>query len=129
MPALSAPPSTPRRIAVAMLLLVLVLAQTLGWVHRSLHGSATEGWRHGSPLLTAVAAESSAAAAVQDLFSTHADTSDCRLFDVLGQPGCAPAPLVALPALVPATFIVLTHAEFVARWAALFDARGPPASR
>ena len=69
------------------------------------------------------------AAALQDLFSSHADTSDCRLFDVLGQPGCAPAPLIALPVLVPTGSIAVTHADFVARWAALFDARGPPPSR
>lgn len=123
------PDAIVRRIAVASLLLVFVLAQTLGWIHRGLHGAASEGW-HGSSPAAAVQVElSGAAAPILDLFSSHADTSDCRLFDVLGQPGYAPAPLLPLTALVPAGYLLATHADFVARWVALFDARGPPTSR
>lgn len=130
MPAFFAPTGTSaRRIALAALLLVFVLAQTLGWMHRGLHGAASDGQHGSSPAAFAQLEVSGAAAAMQDLFSSHADTSDCRLFDVLGQPGCAPAPLLALPALIPASYLLATHADFVARWAALFDARGPPASR
>jgi hypothetical protein len=122
--------SIARRAVVAALLVVLVLAQTLGWMHRGLHGSSAEAWRHGSPALSAAAADGArATGALQDLFSSHAEASDCRLFDVLGQPGCAPAAILALPALVPASFLALAHAEFIARWAALFDARGPPLPR
>jgi hypothetical protein len=131
MPHFSARPDIlARRIAVAVLLLVFVMAQTLGWIHRGLHGSASEAWRHGSPVAAVAQVEvTGVSAAMQDLFSSHADISDCRLFDVLGQPGCAAAPLLALPTLVPASYLLATHADFVARWAALFDARGPPASR
>ena len=130
MPHFSArPAASARRIALAALLLVFVLAQTLGWIHRGLHGAASEG-RHGSsPAAVAHAEVSGTAAAMQDLFGNHADTSDCRLFDVLGQAGCAPAPSFALPTPVSASYLLATHADFVARWVALFDARGPPASR
>jgi hypothetical protein len=123
------PGSFARRLAVAALVLAFVLAQALAWVHRGLHGSASESWRHAPVAAAADHHGGGVAGALQDLFSSHADGSDCRLFDALGQPGCAPAPLVALPVTIPAGYLLATHADFVARWAALFDARGPPASR
>ena len=126
MPVFARPSSFARRACVAALLLAFVLAQTLGWIHRGLHGGGSEGWQQATPVPAAAA---HADGGLEDLFGEHVDASDCRLFDVLGQPGCAPAPLVALPVLVPASLLLATHAGFVARWAALFDARGPPASR
>lgn len=125
-------PPAASRAAVVALLVVLVLAQTLGWMHRALHGDAGAGSRHG---LVAAAAEAAThadtahGAGLHDLFGSHAEPNDCRLFDALGQPGCMPAPLVVLPVLLPAASLALTHADFVARWAALFDARGPPPTR
>jgi len=119
------------RAAVVALLVVLVLAQTLGWIHRGLHG-ASGAVRHAQAAAHAHAGEAapqSGSGWMDDLFGSHADGADCRLFDVLGQPGCVPAALALPPALPPAFFLASTHADFVARWAALFDARGPPASR
>jgi len=132
MPAAFRQPLTPlHRIAIAALLVVVVLAQSLGWMHRSLHLTG-DSVRQAQRLLHAApspAAPERIRGALDDLFGNHADGADCRLFDVLGQPGCTPA-AIALPAAVPlAALVVATHADFVRRWATLFDARGPPRSR
>lgn len=125
------PPTIARRAAIAALLVVLVLAQTLGWIHRALHGDPPGS---GRPVVVAAASEPAPGASahggvLHDLFGSHAEPTDCRLFDVLGQPGCATPPLVLPPVILPAARVALSHADFVARWAALFDARGPPATR
>ncbi len=119
-----------QRAAVVALLVVLVLAQTLGWMHRGLHGSSTQDGV-ARPALHAAGhdAVTHTAGWMHDLFGSHADGSDCRLFDVLGKPGCAPAASVALGIPPALAFLASSHADFVARWAALFDARGPPSSR
>jgi hypothetical protein len=114
-----------------MLVAVLLLAQTVGWMHRGLHGTAPA---HGSAATAlhvhaGVAKPHAPRSWIEKLFGSHTDASDCRLFDVLGQPGCASAALLPQPLIPMATLLVTTHADFVARWAALFDARGPPASR
>jgi hypothetical protein len=126
MHALRLQPRTPlQRAAAVALLVVLVLAQTLGWMHRGLHGAS--GALSASPALHAHADAPSNW--LHDLFGSHADGADCRLFDVLGKPGCAAATQAVLPTPAPLAFIASSHADFVARWAALFDARGPPSSR
>ena len=114
------------------LLVAMVLAQALGWMHRSMHWTAASS---GAPALHAGASDAAEAVHagarsgwIADLFGSHGDASECRLFDVLGQAGCAPAASL-LPVLPAASLLVATHGDFVARWAALFDARGPPASR
>lgn len=115
----ASPPATLlRRTAVLALLAMFVLAQTLGWIHRSAHGA-------GVP----VHASSVATGATNDLFAHDAGSNECRVYDALGHADCAPAPLLALPVLPPAAVLVATLGDFVARWAALFDARGPPPSR
>lgn len=126
----AAPITTVRRTAVALLLLAFVLAQSLGWMHRALHGSGGAA----STIANAVhayehAPQARAGAGIADLFRGHADASDCRLFDAVAQPGCAASPIVLLPLSLPSTVLVATHGDFVARWTALFDARGPPSPR
>jgi hypothetical protein len=64
------------------------------------------------------------------LFGVHADAADCRVYDqlchsdLLADPAAPVLPL-AFSSLV---FHVLER-DFVARWAALFEARGPPPLR
>lgn len=115
------PPATLlRRTAMLALLAMFVLAQTLGWIHRSVHGTGVPV--HASSVATADTV-------ADDLFAHDAGSNECRVYDALGHADCAPAPLLALPVLPPAAVIVATLGDFVARWAALFDARGPPRSR
>ena len=114
-----------------VLLAVLVLAQTVGWMHRGLHGTSSSAM--AAPSASHVHADAADPAKsgswIHALFGSHTDASDCRLFDVLGQPGCASAALLPQTLIPMATLLATAHADFVARWAALFDARGPPSSR
>ena len=117
------------RAAVLVLLAAFVLAQALGWMHRALHGDTGPD----RPVAAAVHALDDAPGAAEGfleaLFGSHADASDCRLFDAVAQPGCAPSPLELAAVALPAAMLLASHGDFVARWSALFDARGPPPSR
>lgn len=123
------PRSAAQRLAVLALLAAFVLAQALGWIHRGLHGDGPSP----SPSPAAVAPHEVPGAAkpgwFDALFGSHADASDCRLFDVIASPALASAHLVVLPAVLPPGPLAAGHAGFVARRIALFDARGPPPSR
>ena len=124
------PTTAARRAAVAMLLLVFVLAQSLGWMHRALHGTGGAASTMKVSLHASVhAPREQAEAGIAGLFRGHAEASDCRLFDALAQPGCAAAAVVVLPLSLPTAVLATAHGDFVARWSALFDARGPPPTR
>lgn len=99
-----------------LMLFALIAAQTLALVHRVTHSGAN----------TAVSsAQSGWVAGFQD---GHADDPSCQVFDQAGQALLSfDAPLTALPLAAFAQFIQWSQGEAVARWAALFDARGPPA--
>lgn len=121
--------TTAQRLAVLVLLAAFVLAQALGWIHRGLHGETGAAWR-GAGTVHALSEPPGAEAGIfEALFGSHADASDCRLFDVVAQPAMASAKLSILPLAPPAAILLASHAGFVARWCALFDARGPPPSR
>ena len=117
------------RVAVLVLLAAFVLAQALGWMHRALHGDAGPD----RPVAAAVHAvdhgEGEAPGFLDALFGSHAEASDCRLFDAVAQPGCAPSLVQVSAVALPAAVLLASHGDFVARWSALFDARGPPSSR
>jgi hypothetical protein len=62
------------------------------------------------------------------LFSGHADGDDgCRLLAALTHDGAPVTYVAATLVLAPTVLLKVLHGDFVARWAALFDARGPPA--
>ncbi|MGE0498037.1 MAG: hypothetical protein AB7I35_10240 [Ramlibacter sp.] len=105
-----------RRGSLWLVMVALVAAQTLGLLHSLVHPpAATGGHLHGW---------------VEKFFADHADDADCRLYDQLSHSDGAPGvPLLALPALPPAFIFQFFQGEAVARWAALFDARGPPSVR
>ena len=127
-----------RRLLPWLLAVTLVAAQLLGMMHRVVHvphagvpaeaSQAHEG--HGGHdgheaghLHAGPGAEASNA--LLALFSGH-DESSCRLYDALGV-DAAPVPVLALS--LPAPVFVRLHfllGEFLARRAALFEARGPP---
>ena len=116
-----------RRALIVLLLPALLLAQQLGLLHGIAHGLA-----HASQQALS---HSSTAAVVQDksplagLFQGH-DDGTCRLYDQLSHGDAAACVPTVLPALLPPALLVRQlHGLALARWAALFDARGPPAFR
>lgn len=141
-------PCVPWRAAVAAFLaLALVLAGTLGLVHASVHGLAVGG-PGGGEGYTLLARSVRAAHATQlareapghdhahgagllSMFDMHDDGSNqCRLYDQLASAAALPAPpVLVLPLVLPSATFHFFLGEALARWVALFDARGPPASR
>lgn len=123
-----------RRGLVLLLVLALLLAQALGLMHRTLHGGAV-----GAAAVAVVGAPAQADAEadprghahgwVVSLFPNHASDADCRLFDPLHHDGMPTVAVLVLPLLLTSFFLVASTGDFVARWAALFDARGPPSPR
>ncbi|TFY96553.1 hypothetical protein [Ramlibacter rhizophilus] len=100
------------------LALALLAAQAVGLAHRTVHGPQPAGAAH---------AAAQADHDGHDLFGHEAGGIDCRLLDALGQPGVPGAPSLVLPLALSPVVLAGGHGDFVARWVALFDARGPPA--
>ena len=106
------------RVAAAMLLgSALLCAQSLGLWHRLVHPGPT----------SQRAAPSAEHSPFNDLYSTHQGEPDCQFFDhtCLGDAiGTTSTALItlALVSVLPAT----GHGLPMARWHALFHARGPP---
>lgn len=117
-----------RRAGLALVLCALVVAQALGLMHGVLHGLPAQA---GAATSAASAPDASADRATwaTDLFAGHADDSTCPLFDPLTPQGAPAVPRVVLPVVLASVFIDCFQGEFLARWAALFDARGPPSPR
>jgi hypothetical protein len=78
-----------RRWVVHLTVASLLLAQSLGLLHRAVHQPAG-----GHTFATATAQP--AASAVAGLFAGHKLDSDCRLFDQLAHADLAPLPVLAL---------------------------------
>ena len=139
-------------LLVLLLSAALVMAQMLGAVHSTAHGPAASlihssgqaadddhehghGHGHGHEpndahkqhKLQNKATASSSSQFVISLFSSHQTASDCSLYD-LASPGGALLAVahIALPAVLPPMAVAIFAGEALARWAALFDARGPP---
>lgn len=119
-----------RRWVLGLAVCAVLAAQMLGLLHRVVH----------SPLVALVPPAAVAdghghahlrpADALRKLFFGHGSASDCRVYDQVGHSDALPAlAILALPATVPAFVLQYFAGEFIARWAALFDARGPPAVR
>ena len=118
-------------ILLALLLAaVLVMTQTLGVVHIVTHGSSgsslhsqDDGHDHDH----AEVGVPSANHFLASLFSSHQDISDCRLYDQASHDGGLVAAIQStLPVVLPPMTVAIFQGEALARWAALFDARGPP---
>ena len=128
MPARPPPPhlqTIARRIAMRWLLalsVALVLAQSLGLMHRITHFAALGS---GGAQLS----QPAEGKWVASLFRGHASDSDCRLYDPLNHEGAPTVAVLALPLVLSSFFLARLQGDVVARHAALFEARGPPASR
>ena len=119
--------STATRALVCVLAFALWVAATLGLVHRTLHVHATGEFPAQTEKVSP--ASPSSAHGLFALFGDHTD-AECRLYDQLSHgPAALGVPLVILPLLLPATTFAWLEGEALARWVALFDARGPPSAR
>jgi len=137
---MSLPPPAPARPLAWLVIFALLLAQALGLVHGVVHAphmpqmqwhddghhSAQEQQHRHDDGLDA----DPDAGWLASLFSSHEGDSDCRLFDQASHGSAAPAvALLSLPMVPPAFVVAIFQGEALARWAALFDARGPPLTR
>lgn len=110
---------------VGVLLAALVLAQALGFVHRIVHGAGV------ATVQSAGSTDGHVGAGLwgDAFFAGHGGDNDCRLFDAVNVAGPASTQAQALPLVLASFFLASFQGDFVARWAALFDARGPPVFR
>ncbi|MFM9926649.1 hypothetical protein VLK31_26940 [Variovorax sp. H27-G14] len=120
-------PSRSARAIVIALAFALWIAGTLGVMHRSLHvPGLAQAQAQAQPQGVV---HKHAAHGLESLFGEHTD-AECRLYDQLGDGSATPSvPLVVLPMLLPAATFAFLEGEAIARWVALFDARGPPSAR
>jgi hypothetical protein len=113
------------------LALALLLAPLLGLMHGVVHGAG--GSLHAAQAPVHAAGDHEHADTqdwLADLFSVHADDSDCRVYDQLCQSGAVSAPPAVVLPLVLSSFVFhFLEGEVLARRAALFEARGPPLTR
>ena len=124
----------PRLVVLLALLLaaVLVMTQTLGLVHAITHGSSGSSLYfddefHDHDHDHDVAKAPGVNHFFVSLFSLHSEVSDCRLFDQASHDGgLAMTFKSTLPGVPPPLTVAIFQGEALARWAALFDARGPP---
>jgi hypothetical protein len=119
-----------RRAAWWLLAWVLVVAQVSGLMHRIVHGpQAVAGPDRAHAHSHTDASDHHGAGWVAELFSGHDDDSSCRLFDPLNHDALPAVPVLVLPLALTPALVLQQQREFVARWTALFDARGPPSLR
>jgi len=115
----------------------LLLAQTLGLMHGVVHGPQARAQGHAQGYFTVnaparnldpVAAQ--VASWLAPLFSAHGGDPDCRLFDQASHGSAPPAVVsLSLPTVLASLVFDISRSEALARWASLFDARGPPLTR
>ena len=125
-------------------MICLLLSQTLGQLHAVQHGGPVRAGHavaavHPQALceLDGVHSEHTAHGAhdsphdddeiEEGFFPSHSSNADCRLYDQASlSDALATAVAAAMPPQVPSYLVAIFHGEAVARWAALFEARGPP---
>lgn len=131
-----------------LLAVALWFASTMGLVHGVIHvqgaPQAAEHTRTASAVavevVATVATEAGSVAKVAHathvtgfaaLFADHADgDAQCRLYDQLSHgPAAIAVPLIVLPLVLPTATFDFFQGEVLARWVALFQARGPPSPR
>ena len=114
-------------ILTVVLALIFLLGQVLGLLHGTVHGPS-------SATVPGVSAAPERGVPGRDLervfsrlFSAHQEAADCRLYDQSSHGDLVPGvPVLALPVVVPFFVFFVFSGLAVARWHALFQARGPP---
>ena len=123
---------------VLLFVLALLLAQTLGFVHKVLHHTSVSHMLVAQvnvpesvvPRLSIDAPGHKLHGLSPNLFHHSEDDPTCRLFDQAGSAdslACPPA--IVLPMAVSLFVLRFFQGEVLARWVALFEARGPPSVR
>jgi len=113
------------RLLASALAMVVLLSQSLGQLHAIKHGSL-------APAPHVIAAQEASKNQLEDgfleqLFSSHSSSTDCRLYDQLRDSHALPTVASMLsPTVLPSLLVAIFAGEVLARWAALFEARGPP---
>ena len=119
-------------LATSLLVATLLIAQVLGLMHGVVHvPQAGEGGK--TPFATQPAqravsrTQRNTDGFMAALLSSHTGDNDCRLFDQASHGSPMPQ-VVVLSTLVvlPTSFVAIFNGEALARWATLFNARGPP---
>lgn len=111
-------------MACSTLLVALVLAQTLGLIHRIVHAPIG-----AHPAVTASASTSSGIAWMKALFAGHSSEHGCHLYDQLSHADAVPqAPFAALVVHDIDAVPGCRSDVHVAAQAAGFLARGPPSA-
>jgi hypothetical protein len=125
-------------LPMGVLALVLLSSQTLGLLHGIAHGPSIAGGPiaqqgHVAEVVATDQHDHEAGDLLSRLFSGHRSQrgdSDCRLYDQSSHLDVMPGlPLVLLPLLLPPFVFSVLSGLAVARWHALFQARGPPPVR
>ena len=136
------PPPAPARPLAWLLVFALLLAQILGLMHGVVHGGVHaphrsqfhmplhDGGQEQQHLHDDGPDAGQNAGWLASLFASHEGEPDCRLFDQASHGSAVPAvALLSLPVVPPSLVVAIFQGEVLARWAALFDARGPPLTR
>ncbi len=116
-------------VLASLLVLALLWTQSIGLWHRMVHSNAAypaQQW-----IAQASMGDTGQAPTVpnRSFFNHHTDT-DCQLFDQLSHTnGVTAKAAAALAQAILPQQLRCSHALAVARWHALFQARGPPTVR
>ena len=124
------PPRSTAFIA-CVLTLALWFASTLGLVHGVVHTPGlAQAHSHAQPPVAAHTHQS-LFGSVTALFTDHHQCdAQCRIYDQLSHgPAAVAVPLIVLPLVLPTATFDFFQGEALARWVALFQARGPPSPR
>lgn len=119
-------------LTIWLLALAILTAQALGFMHGVTHPPASHAGAMIRPATMAMGQPvgSAVKGKLELLFSSHSSDAQCRLFDHAALSGAALQVVpMALPVLLPLFLVPIFQGEALARWAALFDARGPPSTR
>ena len=128
---------TIRQIMGCYLALALLMVPLMGLMHGIVHGFS-HGQSTAQSQVQATVSQTPAGRSLTHahkgwtnaLFSSHGKAADCLVFDQLCHAEALHfLPLQALPTPLPNILLVTLAGDFIARWAALYQARGPPSAR
>jgi hypothetical protein len=121
------PRITVKVLFACVLAAALLLAQTLGMLHGVVHNSGSERAHQHTHAHDQADKAAHEDGVFEVLFSVHDGDTDCRLYDQASHDGILPLVVaLMLPVVLPPVEVAIFAGEALARWAALFDARGPP---